>query len=78
MANWVAKVDLTLIVDEQAGLTPTVSFVDLRTNERWLLRPSSGEQFRQGLGHLRRRAQGSRQCATSHRVTRGRLRATPG
>jgi hypothetical protein len=30
MANWVAKVDLTLIVNEQAGLTPTVSFVDLR------------------------------------------------
>jgi hypothetical protein len=30
MANWVAKVDLTLIINEQAGLTPTVSFVDLR------------------------------------------------
>lgn len=30
MANWVAKVDLTLIVNEQAGLTPTVSFIDLR------------------------------------------------
>jgi len=32
MANWVAKVDLTLIVNEQAGLTPTVSFIDLRPN----------------------------------------------
>src|SRR5690349_7860046 len=30
MASWVAKVDLTLIVNEQAGLTPTVSFIDLR------------------------------------------------
>ena len=30
MANWVAKVDLTLVINEQAGLTPTVSFVDLR------------------------------------------------
>jgi hypothetical protein len=32
MASWVAKVDLTLIVNEQAGLTPTVSFIDLRPN----------------------------------------------
>lgn len=32
MANWVAKVDLTLVINEQAGLTPTVSFVDLRPN----------------------------------------------
>src|SRR5437762_7764212 len=32
MANWVAKVDLTLIINEQAGLTPTVSFIDLRPN----------------------------------------------
>jgi hypothetical protein len=32
MAGWVAKVDLTLIVNEQAGLTPTVSFIDLRPN----------------------------------------------
>ena len=30
MANWVAKVDLTLIVNEQAGLTPTVSLVKFR------------------------------------------------
>jgi hypothetical protein len=30
MANWVAKVDLTLIINEQAGLTPSVSFIDLR------------------------------------------------
>ena len=32
MAGWVAKVDLTLVINEQAGLTPTVSFVDLRPN----------------------------------------------
>src|SRR5690349_11472140 len=32
MANWVVKVDLTLIINEQSGLTPTVSFIDLRPN----------------------------------------------
>jgi hypothetical protein len=30
MANWVAKVDLTLIVNEQSGITPTASLIDLR------------------------------------------------
>jgi hypothetical protein len=30
MSNWVAKVDLTLIVNEQSGITPTASVVDLR------------------------------------------------
>jgi hypothetical protein len=41
MAGWVAKVDLTLIVNEQAGLTPTVNFIDLR--------PSS---FVPGVGNI--------------------------
>jgi len=30
MADWVARIDLTLVISEQAGLTPGVSFVDLR------------------------------------------------
>jgi hypothetical protein len=30
MADWTAKIDLNLIVDDRAGLTPTVSFIDLR------------------------------------------------
>jgi hypothetical protein len=30
MANWVVKVDLTLIVNEQSGITPTANLIDLR------------------------------------------------
>jgi hypothetical protein len=30
MADWVARIDLTLVISEQAGLTPGVSFIDLR------------------------------------------------
>ena len=41
MASWVVKVDLTLIINEQSGLTPTVSFIDLR--------PSS---FVPGVGNI--------------------------
>jgi hypothetical protein len=32
-ADWVARIDLTLVVNEQAGFTPTVSFIDLRRPE---------------------------------------------
>jgi hypothetical protein len=30
LQDWVARIDLTLIINEQSGFTPTVSFIDLR------------------------------------------------
>ena len=31
MRNWTAKVDLGLVIEEKASLTPTISIIDLRS-----------------------------------------------